>query len=219
MTTTPPILEGSPMNTPAEVAAPPPPPPLRMPEYELPALELYVDTVNAFMRAQNPVLAMITSQPTSSIPTPDPDRTAGVMSGFVGTPLAVPIGGTVAIADIASTRTDAWIESAWDAAREGVAILMPQLYSNLDAAVESVGNVVRAKGAFTWDHWIDMIEKIELSFDESGAIKDLTLVGHPDTVEAMRATPMNADQEKRYNDIVRRKHSEFLGKQRRRRLD
>lgn len=84
---------------------------------------------------------------------------------------------------------------------------------------EAVGNTVDARGLpLTWDRFLDVIELIDVSFDDEGRASGLQVIMHPDTYRLMSQVPRTSEHDARFYDIMRRKKEKWDAQQRPRRL-
>lgn len=96
-------------------------------------------------------------------------------------------------------------------------------FQELNEAVTRVGNVVNAQGQPISPELIfQVLEKIELDFDEDGKPHGLTMVVGPKVAEALRMLipKWEADPElnKRYQDLIGKKREEWRDRESRRKL-
>lgn len=98
-----------------------------------------------------------------------------------------------------------------------------RLFETISEAVESVGNVVDGGGRpFSADMFIEMLETMELSFDEDGDWQPPTLVAHPDTLQKIKVQLDLIDTDPhikaRVETIVNRQREEWRAREARRAL-
>lgn len=189
-----------------------------LPEYEEAAAKLFLDAINAFMRAQDPVLARIKSEEVSHISAHShlPNVTHGAYSG----PIGVSFVAILEHRDIFAVNADAWIHATWNAATKALDAFMPQFFESMNRIVEQGGNIVSGGDKpFSWDLAISALEAMELESTETGQPKELTLICGPELAEKLRVTPINAEQERRWEAVITRKREEFNTRRRHRKLD
>ena len=188
-----------------------------LPEYEAAVGQLFFDVVNAFMRAQDPVLNLLRTERVDHLPdaSADPSVAVGAHTG----PLKVTMRAALSAEATFNLDTDAWIGAAYEAATAALDEFMPQFFAGLDRILEQSGQVTSSGGRpFSWDDVIDGLEKLELNFDENGEASGLTLVASPEVAAKMRSTPMTSDQDRRWRELIVRKRDEFNARRRRRTL-
>ena len=97
------------------------------------------------------------------------------------------------------------------------------LFGRLKEAIDKTGNVVDRKGQpFTADAVFEMLEKMELEFDDSGKHHNLSIVLHPDVMPRAKAVfeqiESDAALNKRYEKIMERKRVEWRDREASRKL-
>ena len=95
-------------------------------------------------------------------------------------------------------------------------------YRVLDRVTAKAGNVLDAGGeAFSKDHYLSMLEKIEMSFKPDGQ-PDFVIVAHPQMAEALsRIWPVwekDSDFMAQYNALLSRKREDWLDRESNRKL-
>ncbi len=84
---------------------------------------------------------------------------------------------------------------------------------------DAVGNSIDAKGQpFSWDIFLDGLEKIEFAFDDDGKHSPLQILVNPETYRLIKSIGMTPEQSERYNDVMKRKKEAWHAQQRTRRL-
>ena len=82
----------------------------------------------------------------------------------------------------------------------------------------AVGNVVDAEEQpFSWDHFLDALEKIEISFDEDGR-HHVDIGINPETYKLLQRIKITPAQQQRYDGIITRKKEQWDAQKRARRL-
>jgi hypothetical protein len=93
------------------------------------------------------------------------------------------------------------------------------MYAEISAATDLTGNKVDARGTkFNPDFLLDMLEKMEISFDENGEPNNLQLHVSPETYNKIKDQKFTPEQEKRHNDIIEKKKRIWYAKKRHRKL-
>lgn len=88
------------------------------------------------------------------------------------------------------------IDTLVNAAKEMKSEMTRRTFAQMDAIAEEHGMVVDARGRpFSADLFVEMLEKIEIDFDESGKAILPACVVHPSNMEKMRAT-LDTDEAK-----------------------
>ena len=89
----------------------------------------------------------------------------------------------------------------------------------MEELTEATGNVVNAGGRpFSWDLYCDMLEKVQLEFDESSRPMLPTLVTSPQLYGRIKDMEPSPEQAKRFREIIEKKKAEHNAKKRTRRL-
>lgn len=99
--------------------------------------------------------------------------------------------------------------------------LLGILFRSIDHVTEATGNKVDGGGRPFIDSFCEMLEKLDLQFDDNGQIAEGTrLVIHPETYARIKADPENwtPEAEARVQAILARKFEEFRARQRNRRV-
>jgi hypothetical protein len=91
------------------------------------------------------------------------------------------------------------------------------LFETISLTTEAVGNSMDAKGKNFWDARIEMLEGLEMRFDEDGN-HNTQFVIHPDTAKKLEETPPTPEQQKRWEEAIYAKREEYYAKKRTRRL-
>lgn len=91
------------------------------------------------------------------------------------------------------------------------------LFETLSLTTEAVGNSMDAQGKNFWDARIEMLEGLEMRFDEDGN-HNTQFVLHPDTARKLMENPPTPEQQKRWEDALKAKREEYYAKKRTRRL-
>lgn len=93
------------------------------------------------------------------------------------------------------------------------------MYEEVLNATDLTGNKVDARGSkFNPDFLLDMLEKMEISFDENGDPKMPQLHVSPETYKQIKSLDYTPEQEKRHNDIIEKKKKLWYAKKRYRKL-
>ncbi len=96
-------------------------------------------------------------------------------------------------------------------------------FGRLKEAVDKVGNVVDSKGQpFSADAVFEMLEKIELEFDDTGKHLKLSIVLSPDVMprakEVFKQIETDSTLRKRYEEIIEKKRIEWRDREASRKL-
>jgi hypothetical protein len=91
------------------------------------------------------------------------------------------------------------------------------LFETLELTTEAVGNSHELAGRNVWDAQLEMLESMEWHFDEEGNHNIQLCVGS-EAAKKLNETPSTPEQDKQYEELVRRKREEYYAKKRTRRL-
>jgi hypothetical protein len=187
-------------------------------EHESATRRFISNTINALIRAKDPVL--------STIPTVRTDRILGTQntmgSGEVvdGPPMESAMTLTIQTKDVVEGDIGGFIASLDAAAEEGVGPLVRQIFDRIGKLAQGAGTSIHAAGApVSWDLVLRGFEVIEIEFDPAGNPVMPTLVMHPDMLLKFKALgPPTAEHERRLKELIDRKREEHNARQRHRRL-
>jgi hypothetical protein len=186
-----------------------------IPEYDR-ALAEYIALVVKGVFDQDPYLRKISSGttlhggPRRNVRSPQPlDQPMITIQQDFDIPLEV----------IRNTDTDEYATLLYMAAKEYKDKLLAALFQGISEVTDAGGNVIDARGEpLTPDVLNDVLERMELSFDENGQPIHPMVVLHPDTFARLKDIQPTAEQRQRQAEIVQRKKAEHDAKKRSRRL-
>jgi hypothetical protein len=93
------------------------------------------------------------------------------------------------------------------------------MYEEISSATELTGNTVDARGSkFNPELILDMLEKIEIRFDENGEPILPQIHVSPETYKQIKDKNYTPEQEKRHNEIIENKKKIWYAKKRYRKL-
>jgi hypothetical protein len=135
-------------------------------------------------------------------------------------PIEVRLSFTLTKAAIQNGDLGAWAAMIHEAAMASRESMATQFFAAVDESCRRVGNVVDARGRpFGWDILDEMLDVVDLDFDEEGEPKLQTFVGNPSLVERIaRLPPRTAEEESRYRAILLKKKAAFDARRRVRKL-
>ncbi|MRR05774.1 MAG: hypothetical protein EG828_02345 [Deltaproteobacteria bacterium] len=110
-----------------------------------------------------------------------------------------------------------------DAAREMASQISSHAFATINEAVDKVGNVVDAKGKpFSPEAVFEVLEKIQLDFDEDGKHKEITVVIPPALSDRARETLVQLHSDPklslRYQELIEKKREEWRAREAARKL-
>jgi hypothetical protein len=185
------------------------------PEYAKPFKEFYLTTCRSLLAAKDELL--------SKIPIETTERTGPIRTPVEGNPIDFkPIAVTskfkISTEAIVNCDVEQFLFSTDEAVDSERASLMPQFFQFVSDICEASGQVVDAQGQpFSWDFIIDLIDKVEMTFDENGRLLQ-TIVVSPDMLKIIEANPPTIEQQQLLDQLIDRKRDEFLAKKRSRRI-
>ena len=118
---------------------------------------------------------------------------------------------------VTHTDVEAFTQFLYDLAQDVLNQLSAQFYRGLDEITDATGMKVNAKGKpLSADIYLDMLEKMSMSFTENGdPIPPTLIVGEEFDVSKLDA---DEDQLRRFEEIILAKKAEFNAQKRTRRL-
>jgi hypothetical protein len=201
----------------AEVA--PHEPIFRLIEYALAERGFIGTTLDALARVHNPLLSRIPTERTSRVQTTQITTDTGDV--VEQQPLEIRTKLTQTPQDIVDGRLDNFLASLDEAAEEYAHQFGKQFYEYLSRVTEAIGNVVDAKDRPFFDSFYEMLEKIDLRFDEEGRVQQgWELHVNPANAEKLvkDLDNMTPDQHAKLDALIERKRQEFNARRRNRRI-
>jgi hypothetical protein len=201
------------------------PRPFRLPEYEWAFFRFVEISVNALMRAKNPVLSKINAVPAPAIHISRNTTPEGEV--IENKPMLMSLGIAIAFEDVLAGRLTAVAETINDAAEEGLKTLLPKVSEHITRVIDAFGTRVDMKGA-PFDHIAvrKVVEASEIEFDEHGVPDFEPWIFTSDGLQ--RATtfpdifkqfpPRTPAETEAWRELIQRKRSEFNDKRRSRKL-
>jgi hypothetical protein len=117
------------------------------------------------------------------------------------------------------TNIEAYTMFLYQLAESQIAGVAPQFYKTIAEVTTAVGNVVDCGGKpFSWDYFLDGIEKIQIDFDDNGNPIFPTVVVGDNLFERIKHLEPTHEHEERLSEILERKRAEFYDQKRTRRL-
>jgi hypothetical protein len=187
---------------------------LRLDEYDIATREFFSDAVEAVASASDPILGQIHREKVEVLPT----SLNTVDSGEIvrHEPILASASMTFSVPDgIEGEFSDVHLAIS-ETAEQFVAAIMPNLFGHVSAITEATGNVVSGAGRPLWEAMLEVLQTIEISFNEDGEPSLPSIVMHPDTA-AKIGDPPEGYQEKA-DAIIARRRDEWLARRRTRRL-
>jgi hypothetical protein len=185
----------------------------RLDEYRRALTEFFGEAANAVARANSPLLAQIGVEQVEVLP---PSQNT-LPSGTVVQSSAMAASSTVtfSVTEGVAGRFDEIHTAVAQAASDLESSIIPQMLDHISQLCEASGNVLAAGDRF-WDATLEMLETIDISFDEDGNPSLPSIAMHPDTAEKVGNPPDG--YEARFNEVLHRRRDEWLAGRRTRRL-
>lgn len=186
-----------------------------LPEYDAAATGLATEIVKAIAFASSPILDRIQKIPATELP-----REGAPVEAAYGAyaPVAVENVLTERIETILSTDIDSWLAMLDEQGEKAAEQIEKQFFEFMARVTADAGQVIDAKGKpLSHDLINDMLEKLQIDFDDDGKPELPTLVATPKTVEKLGEP--TAEQLKRRDEIIERKRREFIARRRVRKLE
>lgn len=191
----------------------------RLPEYDIAEMRFVHTGIRELMNAQDGLYSSIQKVEFGEAPYINQNTLApGQVVQTTPVEMESPIGLT--FNQVRAFDVDALAGEMSAIAAKHLEIVMTHMFQQIGDLCSAAGNVVDAAGApLSFDQILDMLERIEISFDEEGQPKMPTLVMHPDMVAkvAQLPPPMPA-QLRRQAGIMETKRKEFDARKRHRQL-
>jgi hypothetical protein len=189
-------------------------PSLAIPAYDLALKSLMSSIVNG-MIGVDPLLGQIHSRmtghagPTRNVPGPNPvDHDLTHFEADYA----------IHVDHIRGTDVDVFITAVCGVAEKYAEAMGATFFQTMRDVTEAVGNAIDAEGnPFSWDLFLDGLEKMEISFDENDNIQLQALVS-PDLFNLIQTVEMTTEHNQRLEGILQRKKDEWDAQQRPRRL-
>ena len=107
---------------------------------------------------------------------------------------------------VRSTDIDKFSEFLYELSQSTIRSLASEFVKGMNQVSNAVGNTINAGNQpFSYDHVLDLMEKMEIDFDDKGQPIGLALIVHPTLAQKIANLDMTAEQEKRRELILARK--------------
>jgi hypothetical protein len=187
-------------------------------EYELGARQWLGAALLDMQREIHPLLAQVSHETLAEGPLPLP---TGVPQPGEASSLFRPMGlshtWTLAVDEVIRFDVQEFLAKLFSAADDTGGQMVRGMLEHISDMTTQTGNVIEAGGRDFFDLWADVLETIEMTFDEHGN-HNLTLVMHPDQMEKLKDRKPTPEQEARINAILERRREEWRASRRRRDL-
>lgn len=187
------------------------------PEYDAATSQWVNDTVRLMMRAIDPVYAALPRESFESVASPTVQFDHG--DDLVMQPARLSASLALDVQAMIEGDLEELHIAVESVAQQTVKQIVQHFAATMDAITAQTGNVIDGSAGDWVDSWIDMLERIDMAFDEDGR-PTTSIVAHPDAADRMRERMenMTPDQRTRFSEVMARKKAEFDASRRRRRL-
>jgi hypothetical protein len=199
--------------------------PFKLPEYEWAFFRFVQNAVDRLIRAKNPVLSKMDTEPSSELYTSRNTTDSGEV--LENKPILTSLEIAINFKDVVTGKLEAVAETIDQAAEEGVGTIVPQIAVYMGRVIDAFGKEVRLNGA-PFDHAAvrKLVEANEIEFDANGnpdlepwIFTDSGLQRVTTFDELVRRFPPRTTEEvQAWDDVIDRKRREFNAKRRRRAL-
>ncbi len=191
----------------------------RVGEYSVAERAFVAEAIDEVCRRGDPILSQIQVEPSAG---PITSRISGSGGESVRLPV-VEIAMTMELTgdEVRSGRPESLVAQIAVAAEQQRRALLTYFFASLDTVTSAAGTAISAAGRPFIDAFCEMLESMELSFDEEGQLAPgYQFVLHPDTYArlAPQVAAWTPDEDARVEAVLQRKREEFRARQRRRRL-
>lgn len=190
-----------------------------LPEYSRAVFEFFGNAVRGMMAAQDTLYGSIpTAEPSEVLPVTQNTMPSGVV--VQNQPLMIQSSVVFQWDNIRFCNLGALAEQVNKSAEERLSQVMPHFFEVLHRTSATAGTAMDVGGRpFSFEIFLEGLERIELRFDRDGKPILPTLVMHPSMAEKLRSMPpITAEQQKAMDDLIERKRSEYNARRRHRKL-
>lgn len=185
-----------------------------LPEYDRAAHEFIFGAITELARARSPVLSMIRRETVEGGFGSRVTTDEGVRLELE--PHEVVLEQGYKLDEVIHGDFGGVLTSFDQAADQEARSLVGALFENMRRVTEATGMVVESKGGPTPETILEVIDKMELSFDDTGEPQMPTLVAHPNAVAKL--PPWLPEHSERLAEILQRKREERDARRRDRKL-
>ncbi len=190
-----------------------------LPEYSLAFVKFVRQGVEKLMDAKDNLWArMPKSPPVPSLPVSQNTLPTGHVVQHE--PFVVSARYETTFQDVMAFDIDSLICQIDGLAEQTLSVVMPRLFEAVGKTSDAVGNSVDARGKhFSFDIFFECMEKLEMSFDREGNPERPVFVVNPKMAEYISSLPpITEEQQKKLDDLIQRKRTEFNARKRDRKL-
>lgn len=195
------------------------PKPFALPEYARAQFKFVHEGVRRLMEAKDEVWASLQRRPpTEAVPVTQNTMPGGGV--IQNQPVTSKTKFIFKFEDIRLCDTAALAAQMDSAADQQLSVVMPHFFEVLRRTSEAAGTAIDAGGKpFSFETWLEMLERIDFDFDDQGNPDLPTLIMHPDQAKQLQALPPPTVEELRaLADLIDRKRGEHHARKRHRKL-
>jgi hypothetical protein len=185
-------------------------------EYEIVTAKWVYHSVQAVMRASDPVYAQLRPELVETVPRQRIDLGDG--REMPVEPYRTSVRGSIMIDALIAGDLGELHAEIWSIARQQLEQTMRAYFALIDEVTRQTGNFVDAHGDAA-EGLLGMLEKMDIGFDDDGNPR-LQMIASPETAERIRAQmeAFTPDQMQRLVAIISSKREQYRASRRRRRL-
>lgn len=187
-------------------------------EYDIGGVRWLSEALGELARALHPLLAQVTREELAEGPPPQAEGGAlPAEASSLYRPMVIRHEWTVSIEDVAAFNLEQFLADLYSLADSMGGQTVRGMWEHIAAVTDEYGNTIDAGGRDFFDVLAEVLETIDMTFDEEGR-PNLTLGMHPDQMEKLRDKQPTPEQEARLDAILQRRKEEWLASRRRRDL-
>jgi hypothetical protein len=190
-----------------------------LPEYEAALLKFVHNGVGRLMEAKDEVWASIPRRPpVEALPITQNTMPSGEVVEM--RPMKIGFEFNFKFDSIIRCDSDELAAQMDRAADQNLAVIMPQFFKLVERTTDATGMTIDATGRpFSFELYLEGLEKVEIDFDKNGQPILPTLVMAPDLAEYIRSMPpITPDQQRALDALMDKKRKEHDANRRHRRL-
>jgi hypothetical protein len=187
-------------------------------EYDRAAVTWVSETSRALSSAIHPVLGEMRRVQVGESPEPLPEPHAlPAEASPLYRPMEQSHTWTLDIHDVVDFNTEAFLSDLYGMADNMGSQLVGSVFAHISELLEGTPNSISAEGRDVFDAMIDMLDTIEMNFDDDGNHR-LTAMMHPETAAKLQGRVPTQEQQAKIDQIIDRKRGEWIASRRRRQL-
>jgi hypothetical protein len=181
----------------------------RAPAYDDRYVEVYREIVDALI-AEDPVLGEIKSEFSRHI---GPRRNVRGAEPLDQPSMVISANSQLAVSDVLNTNIEAHDEMLYMTAQEVIEHRTKDFFSRVSQITDAVGTSVTGGGAPTLEQFRELLERMDLAFDEDGSLsKNLRLYVGPSNADKARELMEAAANDDAIREIIAKKRKAWMEK-------